>query len=133
MKSRTYRENLDVGIVIIRNSIGAPLKITGVDIDLSMTSFSPKKLEDNTNQYKINQLTLKEIEVCEFLKKGLNDIEVAKKLFISPNTVKTHLRNIYKKIGVSGRVKLLAALYKNDLVEIVLPDIYHSKLNKDIS
>jgi DNA-binding CsgD family transcriptional regulator len=97
MKSRTYRENLDVGIVIIRNSIGAPLKITGVDIDLSMTSFSPKKLEDNTNQYKINQLTLKEIEVCEFIKKGLNDIEVSEKLSISPNTVKTHLRNICKK------------------------------------
>ena len=133
MKSGTYRENLDVGIVIIRNSIGAPLKMTGVDIDLSMTSFSQKKLEDNTNQYKINQLTLKEIEVCEFFKKGLNDIEVSEKLSISPNTTKTHLRNICKKIGVSGRVKLLAALYKNDLVEIVLPDIYYSKLNKDIS
>ena len=133
MQSGVYRENLDVGIVIIRNSIGAPLKITGVDIDLSMTSFSPKKLEDNTNQYKINQLTLKEIEVCEFIKKGLNDIEIAEKLSISPNTVKTHLRNICKKLSISGRVKLLAALYKNDLVEIVLPDIYYSKLNKDIS
>ena len=71
MKSGTYRENLDVGIVIIRNSIGEPLKMTGVDIDLSLTSFSQKELEDNTNQYKINQLTLKEIEVCEFIKKGL--------------------------------------------------------------
>ena len=133
MKSGLYRENLDVGIVIVRNSIGKPLKMTGVDIDLSKTSFSQKQLEDNTNQYNINQLTLKEIEVCEFIKKGLNDIEIAGKLSISPNTVKTHLRNIYKKIGVAGRVKLLAALYKNDLVEIVLPGIYHSKLNKDIS
>jgi DNA-binding CsgD family transcriptional regulator len=107
--------------------------MTGVDIDLSKTNFSQKNLEDNTNQYKINQLTLKEIEACEFIKKGLNDIEVSEKLSISPNTVKTHLRNIYKKIGVSGRVKLLAALYKNDLVEIVLPEIYYSKFNKDIS
>jgi DNA-binding CsgD family transcriptional regulator len=107
--------------------------MTGVDIDLSKTSFSQKELEDNTNQYKISQLTLKEIEVCEFLKKGLNDIEIAEKLSISPNTVKTHLRNICKKISISGRVKLLAALYKNDLVEIVLPGVYYSKLNKDIS
>ena len=133
MKSGLYRENLDVGIVIVRNSIGEPLKMTGVDIDLSKTSFSQKHLEDNTNQYNINKLTLKEIEVCEFIKKGLNDIEIAGKLSIRPNTVKTHLRNICKKIGVAGRVKLLAALYKNDLVEIVLPGVYYSKLNKDIS
>ena len=101
--------------------------MTGVDIDLSKTSFSQKELEDNTNQYKISQLTLKEIEVCEFIKKGLNDVEVSVKLSISPNTVKTHLRNICKKFSVSGRVKLLAALYKNDLIEIELPAIYKSK------
>ena len=97
MKSGVYRENLDVGIVIIRNSIGAPLKITGVDIDLSKTSFSQKQLEDSTNKYNISQLTPKEIEVCEFIKTGLNDVEISKKLSISPNTVKTHLRNICKK------------------------------------
>ena len=133
MKSGLYRENLDVGIVIVRNSIGKPLKMTGVDIDLSKTNFSQKQLEDNTNQYKISQLTPKEIVVCEFIKKGLNDVEISEKLSISPNTVKTHLRNICKKIDVSSRTKLLAALYRNDLVEIVLPGIYHSKLNKDIS
>ena len=127
MKSGVYRENLDVGIVIIRNNIGAPLKMTGVDIDLSKTNFSQKELENNANQYKISKLTLKEIEVCEFIKKGLNDVEVSVKLSISPNTVKTHLRNICKKFSVSGRVKLLAALYKNDLVEIDLPAIYKSK------
>ena len=97
MKSGFYRENLDVGIVIVRNSIGEPIIMTGVDIDLSKTSFSQKELEDNTNQYKISQLTPKEIEVCEFIKKGLNDVEISEKLSISPNTVKTHLRNICKK------------------------------------
>ena len=127
MKSGLYRENLDVGIVIVRNSIGEPLKMTGVDIDLSKTSFSQQQLEDNTNQYKISQLTLKEIEVCEFIKKGLNDVEISEKLSISPNTVKTHLRNICNKFSISGRIKLLAALYKNDLVEIDLPAIYKSK------
>jgi DNA-binding CsgD family transcriptional regulator len=133
MKSGLYRENLDCGIVIVRNSIGEPLKMTGVDIDLSKTSFSQKSLEDSTNKYNISQLTPKEIEVCEFIKKGLNDVEISEKLSISPNTVKTHVRNICKKIGVSSRTKLLATLYRNDLVEIVLPGIYHSKLNKDIS
>ena len=128
MKSGLYRENLDIGIVIIRNSIGEPLKMTGVDIDLSKTSFSKKSLEDSTNKYKISQLTPKEIEVCDFIKEGLNDVEISEKLSISSNTVKTHVRNICKKIGVSGRTKLLATLYKNDLVEIILPGISYSKI-----
>jgi DNA-binding CsgD family transcriptional regulator len=124
MKSGLYRENLDVGIVIVRNSIGEPLNMIGVDIDLSKTSFSQKQLEDNTNQYKIGKLTPKEIEVCKFIKKGLNDVEISEEISISPNTVKTHLRNICKKIDVSSRTKLLANLYKNELVEIVLPGVY---------
>jgi DNA-binding CsgD family transcriptional regulator len=122
-KSGVYRENLDVGIVIVRNNLGDALKMSGVDIDLSKTRFSQKELEDNTSQYGMNQLTSKEIKVCELVKQGQNDVELGHSLSISPNTVKTHLRNICKKFKVSGRVKLLVALYKNDLVEIVLPSI----------
>ena len=123
MKSGVYRANLDVGIVIIRNSFGEPLRMTGVDIDLSKTKFSQQELENNTNQYKINKLTSKQVEVCELVKKGLNDLELGDALSISPHTVKTHIKNICKKFGETGRVKLLAALYKNDLVEIILPTI----------
>jgi DNA-binding CsgD family transcriptional regulator len=123
MKSGVYRANLDVGIVIIRNSFGEPLRMSGVDIDLTKTKFSQKALDHNKNQYKVNQLTSREVKVCDFLKEGLNDIELGEALSISPHTVKTHIKNISKKFGLTGRVKLLAALYKNDLVEIVLPTI----------
>jgi DNA-binding CsgD family transcriptional regulator len=123
MKSGVYRANLDVGIVIVRDSLGKPLKMSGVDIDLSKTNFSQKVLDDNKNQYSINQLTSKEVQVCELFKEGLNDQELAGVLHISPHTVKTHIKNICKKFNVTGRVKLLANLYKNDLVEIILPTI----------
>ena len=49
MNSGEYRANLDVGVVIIRSSSGKPIKMSGVDIDLTKTKFSQKKLEDNTN------------------------------------------------------------------------------------
>ena len=38
----------------------------------------------------------------------------------------TYAEMICKKFGITGRVKLLANLYKNDLVEIVLPAIEKS-------
>ena len=119
--SGEYRENLDVGLVIVRNSSGNPLKMTGVDIDLSKTKIFREDIENNMNQYKLNKLTKKEIEICEFIKKGHRPSEIGELLGISPNTVKTHEKNIFKKFEVSGRSKLMSALFKNELVEIILP------------
>ena len=121
MNSGEFRENLDAGIVIVRNNSGDPLQMIGVDIDLSKTKYCKKDFEDNTNKYNLNKLTKKEIEICEFIKKGYRRSEIGELLGISPNTVKTHEKNIFKKFEVSGRSKLMSALFKNELVEIILP------------
>jgi DNA-binding CsgD family transcriptional regulator len=39
---------------------------------------------------------------------GLSNQKIGETLFISPNTVKTHIRNIYAKLEVSSRYELLA-------------------------
>ena len=41
--------------------------------------------------------------------KGMSRNEIAGKLFISPETVKKHVQNIYKKLGVKNKIE---ALYK---------------------
>ena len=49
------------------------------------------------------QLTGREIEVLRYLVSENSITEIGQILHISKNTMKTHLRNIYKKLGVSGR------------------------------
>lgn len=120
MKSGEYRENLDVGIVIIRNKEGIPLRMTGVDIDLSQAKINKQDVMQNTKKYRLAKLTKREILISELFKKGLSDNEIAKELKISPLTVKTHIKNICKKFKTSGRLKLMTTLYKNDLIEIDL-------------
>jgi len=120
MKSGEYRENLDVGIVIIRSKEGIPLRMTGVDIDLSQAKVNKQDVMHNTKKYRLARLTKREILVSELFKNGLNDNEIAKELKISPLTVKTHIKNICKKFKTSGRLKLMTTLYKNDLIEIDL-------------
>lgn len=53
-------------------------------------------------------LTPRETAVFELLAYGRDSTYIEKELGISPNTVKTHVRNIYGKLGVSGRQELIS-------------------------
>jgi two-component system nitrate/nitrite response regulator NarP len=52
-----------------------------------------------------HMLTRREKEVIAELSKGLYYKEIAGKIFISQETVKKHIRNIYRKMGVRNRVE----------------------------
>lgn len=58
-------------------------------------------------------LSKREIEVFDFIARGYNSTYIANSLFISPNTARTHIRNIYRKLGVTSREELLESLNKN--------------------
>lgn len=51
-----------------------------------------------------NILTAKQLEVYQFLKEGLSDKAIAKKLNISVFTVNNHLKNIYQRLGTKNRL-----------------------------
>jgi DNA-binding NarL/FixJ family response regulator len=51
-------------------------------------------------------LTPREREIVRHVAMGLRNAEVGKKLFISEDTVKTHLNNVFQKLGVRDRVQL---------------------------
>lgn len=48
----------------------------------------------------------RETEILNLVREGLDNREIAEKLFLSVHTVKTHLQNIYKKAGVKNRTSL---------------------------
>jgi DNA-binding NarL/FixJ family response regulator len=59
-----------------------------------------------TNEY-FQQLSRREQEILEELSKGLRYKEIADKLFVSLETVRTHIRNIYEKLQVNSREEAL--------------------------
>lgn len=50
-------------------------------------------------------LTQRESEILSYVARGYQDKEIAEKLFLSSETVRTHLRNIYKKLHVRSRTE----------------------------
>lgn len=59
------------------------------------------------NKIDEHMLTKREIEILQFIAAGYSNQIIAEKLFISPNTVKTHVSNLYKKIDVTNRVQAI--------------------------
>lgn len=63
-------------------------------------------VKENTNEY-FQELTKREREILEQLNNGYRYKEIAEKLFLSVDTIRTHVRNIYEKLQVNSRVEAL--------------------------
>jgi DNA-binding NarL/FixJ family response regulator len=75
-----------------------------------MRQFSPC-LEESGKRGGGNErgpLSMRELEIVELAAQGFKNREMAEKMFISEQTVKNHLHNIFDKLGVSGRQELKA-------------------------
>ena len=53
----------------------------------------------------IEELTDREREILVFLANGVSNRQMADRIFVSENTVKFHLKNIYSKLAVSNRLQ----------------------------
>lgn len=59
---------------------------------------------------KLDMLSPREMQVLKLISKSMTNEEIADKLFLSPRTIKTHLRNIFAKAEIRNRTEA-ALLY----------------------
>ena len=64
------------------------------------------------------KLTDRELEVLGLVAKGLNNREIAKRLFISENTVKNHVRNILEKLQAHSRMEAVMYAVRQKLLNV---------------
>jgi DNA-binding NarL/FixJ family response regulator len=62
-------------------------------------------------------LTEREVEVLQLLAFGYTNRDIGQRLYISPDTVKTHLEHIYQKLGANDRTAAVAEAFRRSLVE----------------
>lgn len=87
-------------------------------IDFSMVPMLNEKIAQEKEKVEDEKLTRREIEVLKLLAEGLFNKEIAYKLSISEKTVKNHVSNIFKKIGVFDRTQAAVYAIKNNIVDL---------------
>ena len=64
----------------------------------------------------VEDLTERELSVLRYLPSTLSQREIAAELYVSVNTVKTHSKSIYRKLGVDGRKAAVQVARDNGLL-----------------
>jgi DNA-binding NarL/FixJ family response regulator len=66
----------------------------------------------------LDQLTSREIELLQAIAEGVTTKELAERLFISRQTVQTHVKNILVKLGVHSKLEAVAFVIRHGLVQL---------------
>ena len=81
---------------------GLPIDPFVIQIILSTVIKQPIRIQNSPER-----LSVRELEVLEFVVQGLNNQDIANELGLSRYTVEAHLRNIYSKLAVDSRSKAI--------------------------
>lgn len=119
---------VDIGVngYVLKDSESAKLKKAIFTVAEGETYIQPslipalnaKMIETNKDAEKIKSLTKRELDVLKLLAVGMFNKEVGKRLEISERTVKNHVSNIFKKLGVTDRTQAAVFAIRNNLVQI---------------
>ena len=80
-----------------------------------------KKSAESGQRREKRLLSDREKEIVQLVTQGFRNREIGEKLFISEQTVKNHLHNIFDKLGVSDRLELALYAIHHKLVDQALP------------
>jgi DNA-binding NarL/FixJ family response regulator len=90
---------------------------------VTLSDLSDENRLENTLQARF-KLSRRELEVTHYLSRGLSDNEIGERLYISRQTVHTHIKNIYRKLGAKSRVELYRIITQESY-----PGIFNQQLS----
>jgi DNA-binding CsgD family transcriptional regulator/anti-sigma regulatory factor (Ser/Thr protein kinase)/anti-anti-sigma regulatory factor len=91
-------------------------KIVWASIRSGCNTATPEAVSLRRHRVPSGELSERELEILRYLPVDVTAAEIARRLYLSVNTVKAHLRSIYRKLGVSGRREAVAEARRRGLL-----------------
>jgi len=92
------------------------VQVGGMPLDPLITRKMMESFVGWDDEENIYNLSPREKEVLKLVTQGLNNMEISQKLYISRFTVETHVKNIFHKLDIHDRQKLVVKALKNRIV-----------------
>jgi ATP/maltotriose-dependent transcriptional regulator MalT len=109
------RELLGAAIAIVALAVGLRLS-RGRETAAPAATHEAANTDTTAAVAETPTLSARERQILELLAEGLSNKELARTLSVSENTVKTHLGNLYTKLGVGRRTEALAVARRQRLL-----------------
>lgn len=91
-------------------------KVQQVVVEKEVTA-PQRPFEVNKNELEKLGLSSREVEVLELMARGYSNQEIAERLFLSLNTIKTHSSNLYVKLDVKRRTQAVEKAKRLNIIE----------------
>jgi len=101
-RRREAREHLREALASFE-AVGAQAWAERARVELRASGQTARRREPGTR----DDLTAQELQIARLVAEGLSNREVAAQLFLSPRTIDFHLRNIFRKLGISSRMQIV--------------------------
>jgi DNA-binding NarL/FixJ family response regulator len=112
-RTAAFVDLIDAVLCVARGEVVVPRTMLA---NLLEQLLSRKRLQSELVE-RISRLTIRQREVLRLLTQGADNDMIAARLVISPETARTHVQNLIRKLGVHSRLEAAAILTRTGLVD----------------
>jgi DNA-binding NarL/FixJ family response regulator len=92
-------------------------KVKTIIVEKSVYVTSTEEFVPNETEIENLAISKRELEVLQLMAEGLSNQEIAERLFVSLNTIKTHSSKVYEKLEVKRRTQAVEKAKKHGIIE----------------
>jgi RNA polymerase sigma factor (sigma-70 family) len=111
-------EAADEVLAAVKAAADGEVLIDPVTLTRLLAQVAREREEKRDAQNLLNDLTEREREILQLLAEGMRNDDIATKLFISPQTVQTHVRNILGKLRVHSKLEAVSFAVKHGAITV---------------